>query len=215
MLWCYIWFGDIKFNVFVSNQNLVGLFFGFYVIYWFGGIIVYIVFVVVYVFLFMLLMQVEGGIVFVEIMLWMMFSIYFVVFVGMLVWGFLGLFYQVVLLCCKVVMVGLDDVCFCIYVGLFGYFWVVVGNMLIIVFSLGFVFFIVQMCMWCYIFSKMEVFGEFDFDVVYQNFNKGFGFGEGFVDVFDIGNVIQLVYFGLVYGWLECLFDSGIFQFGW
>lgn len=190
MLWRYTWFGDTKFNVPASNQNLAGSLFGPYAIYWFGGIIAYIVFAVVYVSLLMPLMQAEGGTAPAEITLRMMFSIYFAAFVGMLVWGLLGLPYQVALLRRKAAMVGLDDVRFRIHAGLLGYFWVVAGNTLIIVFSLGLALPIAQMRMWRYIFSKMEVLGELDLDAVHQNPNKGPGSGEGLADAFDIGNVI-------------------------
>ena len=189
-LWRETWFGDQKFTVPASNQNLAGPLYGAYALYWFAGLLGYFVFIGIYMAVIWPILEANGGQVPMTASLEMIAGIYLGAFAGLLVWGLLGIPYQVALLRRKAEMVGLGELRFRIDATSVGYFGIVAGNALIIIFTFGLGLPIAQMRLWRYILRKLDVTGEMDLDAVQQNPNKGPGSGEGLADAFDIGNVI-------------------------
>ena len=67
--------------------------------------------------------------------------------------------------------------------------WLLVGNLLISISTLGFGTPFTQMRTFRYVCDRLNANGIIDFDAIIQNSDKGPTFGEGLADAFDVGAV--------------------------
>ena len=67
--------------------------------------------------------------------------------------------------------------------------WLLVGNLLISISTLGFGAAFTQMRTFRYVCNRLHAHGIIDFDAIIQSSDKGPGFGEGLADAFDVGAV--------------------------
>ena len=67
--------------------------------------------------------------------------------------------------------------------------WLLVGNLLISISTLGFGAAFTQMRTFRYVCNRLHTNGIIDFDAIIQSSDKGPGFGEGLADAFDVGAV--------------------------
>ena len=67
--------------------------------------------------------------------------------------------------------------------------WLIVGNALILILTLGFGMGFAQMRIFKYICDRLEAAGQIDFDTIIQSAERGPGTGEGLADALDVGAV--------------------------
>lgn len=70
-----------------------------------------------------------------------------------------------------------------------GLFWLIFGNLLISILTLGFGIPFTQMRTFKYVCQRLEASGHIDFEAIIQNADQGPGAGEGLADAFDVGAV--------------------------
>jgi uncharacterized membrane protein YjgN (DUF898 family) len=187
-LWGETFYGDQNFEITHSDEGLAGPLYGSFALSWFSGIIGYFVFIGVY--LSMIGPELEAGNTNIDMDLVMLGKLYAAMFVFMIIVGVMSMPYQAALIRRKAQIIGLGNLRFNVKVTSWGLGWVFLGNLLILIVTLGFGLPFAQMRLWRYIFQRIEADGEIDIDQIRQTADRGPKSGEGLADAFDIGNVI-------------------------
>jgi len=184
-LWNDSYFGDRKFHITHGDDGLAGPLYPTFALAWFGGLVGYAVFIAIVVGANDLtsgkppnptdptyLISLYGGL------------LAFVVIATLL-----GMPYFTALLRRQAQVVGLEGLTFSLKATSASLFWLYIGNLLIVIFTLGFGLAYAQLRTFKYIFSRLSSEGVIDLEAVHQNADKGPKSGEGLADFFDIGAV--------------------------
>lgn len=186
-LWRETFYGDRPFQITKSDDGLAAPLYSTFALSWLSGVFGYFVFIAVYMALMWDTFQ-SGGTP--QFDLETLAKTYLAIFVYLAIIGLFSLPYAAALLRRKAEILGLEELRFRLDAKFLSLGWIYLGNVLIVIFTLGFGIPFAQMRLWRYIFRRIETEGEIDVEAIRQNADRGPKSGEGLADAFDIGNVI-------------------------
>tara|TARA_R110000868_G_scaffold51823_7_gene163869 strand:- start:3303 stop:4472 length:1170 start_codon:yes stop_codon:yes gene_type:complete len=188
-LWRETFFGDRSFGIAQDDEGLAGPLYPTYALAWFGGIIAYVAAMAVYMAVMWPVIEAAGDGA-PEMNAAMIATTYFALLVFAVVAGFLSLPYHAAVMRRKAEILVFEGLRFRLRVTALGLGWIYLGNLVLIIFTLGLGLPFAQMRLWRYVLSRLECDGEIDIDAIRQNADRGPKSGEGLADAFDIGNII-------------------------
>ncbi len=183
-LWRETYIGDRKFVITQPDQGLAGPLYGPFALAWIGGVVGYFIFIGVFI------AAIGGDPEALEnpANLPSFFAaIYGGLFLYLIIAGLLAMPYVAALYRRMAAVVGLEGLTFELKATAGGLLWLFVGNVLIVVFTLGFGGPYAELRTASYILNRLSADGTIDLEAVRQNADKGPKSGEGLADFFDIG----------------------------
>jgi uncharacterized membrane protein YjgN (DUF898 family) len=180
-LWKESYVGDRPFKMLQGDEGLAGPLYGWFALAWFGALGGYFVMIAI-------VFTMNPGIVIGDFeMVSYIVSIYVGLFAYIAIAGLLGVAYFAALWRRQAEVLGLEGLAFALDARMWSLLWLYVGNVLIVVFTLGFGGPFAELRTAHYVFGRLSAKGTIDLESVRQTADKGPKSGEGLADFFDIG----------------------------